>query len=227
MFSRATFPFHMLVAAAFVAATAPAAAQVAAPALETGDTWTYRAINDYNRQVIGTWTREVTSAAADGIRVATRAGAQSSDAVFRAPGEMASGVLGDRARGSIEPAIRLMPYPLVEGQTWSQKVVRTDPSSNEKREMHVRGKVGRWETVTVPAGQFKAIKIERTMYLGDYDSFRGVTERTETDWYAPEVKGPVKTQVFEEFCERRYYCGIGGFMPGERSTYELTSYRVR
>jgi hypothetical protein len=35
----------------------------------------------------------------------------------------------------------------------------------------------------------------------------------------------VKVQVFEEYCERRYSCGMGSFMPGERSTSELTSYR--
>jgi hypothetical protein len=224
MFSRAV-PLRILIAAALVAVSAPAVAQVAAPAFRAGDSWTYRMVNNYNRQVVGTWTREVTSAAAGGIAFDTRAGAISSPSVFRAPGEMTSGVLGDRASGSMEPAFQLAPFPLTEGRSWSQNVVRTDPVSNEQRPMLVQGRVRGWETVKVPAGEFKAIKVERTMYLGDYDSFRGITVRTETEWFAPEVKGPVKLVVFEEYCERRFGCPMGTQFPGERSTSELTAYR--
>jgi hypothetical protein len=213
----------LLLAAALAGASLPVAAQVAAPALKTGDTWIYRGIDHYNRQATGTWTREVTGTAP--VRVAVRAPEGSFDDVFRAPGELASGVLGDRARGAIEPAFQLMPFPLAEGKTWSQKVIRTDPVTNEKREMLVRGRVHGWETVKVPAGEFKALKVERTMYLGDYDSFRGITQRTETEWYAPDVRGAAKLVVFEEFCERRYGCPMGTHMPGVRATYELTSHK--
>jgi hypothetical protein len=182
------------------------AAQVAAPTLKAGDTWTYRGIDSYNRQPTGTWTREVTGTAASGIRVAVRSADGSVDDLFRAPGELTSGVLNDRARGTMDPAFQLMPFPLAEGKSWSQKVIRTDPVTNEKREMLVRGRVLGWETIKVPAGEFKAMKVERTMYLGDYDSFRGITQRTETEWYAPDIRGAAKVVVFEEFCERRYGC---------------------
>jgi hypothetical protein len=214
-----------LLAAALVCAAAPAAAQVAAPALKPGDTWTYRGVDNYNKRVTGTWSREVTSAAPGGIRIVTREGNTTTESLFRAPGEIASGVLGDRARGTMEPALSVTPFPLTEGKTWSQKVIRTDPGTNARREMLVTGRVRGWETVKVPAGEFKALKVERTLYLGDYDSFRGATQRTETEWYAPEVRGPVKVQVFEEYCERRYGCAMGSLMPGERATYELTAYR--
>jgi hypothetical protein len=214
-----------LLAAALVCAAAPAAAQVAAPALKPGDTWTYRGVDNYNKRVTGTWTREVASAAPGGIRIVTREGNTTTESLFRAPGEIASGVLGDRARGTMEPALSVTPFPLTEGKTWSQKVIRTDPGTNERREMLVTGRVRGWETVKVPAGEFKALKVERTLYLGDYDSFRGATQRSETEWYAPEVRGPVKVQVFEEYCERRYGCPMGTLMPGERATYELTAYR--
>jgi hypothetical protein len=218
-------PLRSLIAAALVAAALPATAQVAAPALKAGDSWTYRMVNNYNRQVVGDWTREVKGTTAGGIQVDTRAGGMSSESVFRAPGEMASGALGDRARGTMEPAFQLTPFPLAEGRSWSQKVVRTEPGTNERREMLVQGRVGSWETVKVPAGEFKAIKVERTMYLGDYDTFRGITIRTETEWYAPDVRGPVKVVVFEEYCERRFGCPMGTQFPGERSTSELTAYR--
>lgn len=214
-----------LLAAALLGTSLSVAAQVAAPALKAGDTWTYRGIDNYNRLPTGMWTREVTSTAASGIRVAVRSADGSVDDLFRAPGELTSGVLNDRARGTMDPAFQLMPFPLAEGKSWSQKVIRTDPVTNEKREMLVQGKVLGWETIKVPAGEFKAIKVERTMYLGDYDSFRGITQRTETEWYAPDIRGAAKVVVFEEFCERRYGCPMGSFMPGVRATYELTSYR--
>jgi hypothetical protein len=83
-----------------------------------------------------------------------------------------------------------------------------------------------WETVKVPAGEFRAMKVERTMYLGDYETFRGITQRTETEWYAPDIRGAAKVVVFEEFCERRYGCPMGSFMPGVRATYELMSYKT-
>ena len=214
-----------LLALALLGTSLSVAAQVAAPTLKSGDTWTYRGIDNYNRLPTGTWTREVTGTAAGGIRVAVRSADGSVDDLFRAPGELTAGVLSDRARGTMDPALQLMPFPLTEGKSWSQKVIRTDPVTNEKREMLVQGKVLGWETIKVPAGEFKAIKVERTMYLGDYDSFRGITQRTETEWYAPDIRGAAKVVVFEEFCERRYGCSMGSFMPGVRATYELTSYR--
>jgi hypothetical protein len=217
--------WRALLASALLGTALSVAAQVAAPTLKAGDTWTYRGIDNYNRLPTGSWTREVTGTAPSGIRVAVRSADGSVDDLFRTPGELTSGVLNDRARGTMDPAFQLMPFPLAEGKSWSQKVIRTDPVTNEKREMLVQGKVLGWETIKVPAGEFKAIKVERTMYLGDYDSFRGITQRTETEWYAPDVRGAAKVVVFEEFCERRYGCPMGSFMPGVRATYELTSYR--
>lgn len=216
-----------VLAAALVGVALPVAAQVAAPALKAGDTWTYRGVDNYSKQVTGTWTREVAAAAPGGIRVVTRDGGEATEALFRAPGEMSSGVLGDRARGTMEPALQVTPFPLAEGKAWTQKVVRTDPATGERREMLVTGRVRGWETIKVPAGEFKALKVERTLYLGDYDSFRGITQRTETEWYAPDVRGAAKIVVFEELCERRYGCPMGSFMPGVRATYELTSYGPR
>lgn len=224
MAPRLATVFRTLALAAFLAAAVPAAAQVAAPALRTGDTWTYQGINNYNRLPIGTWTRAVV-AAGPAIRVENRTeGRVASEALFTSPGTLESGVLSDTARGTMQPALQLMPFPLAEGQSWSQKVVRTDPATRQPREMLIRGWVRGWETVKVPAGEFKALKVERTIFLGDHTEFVGRTERTETEWYVPELRGPAKIVVFEEFCERRYSCGRS-YMPGVRETYELTAFK--
>lgn len=214
-----------VLAAALAGAALPVAAQVAAPTLKPGDTWTYRGIDNYNRLPTGTWTRAVTATGPDGIRVAVHGADGAFDDLFRGPGELAAGVLNDRARGAMEPALQVAPFPLAEGKAWSQRVIRTDAATGERREMRVTGRVRGWETVKVPAGEFKALKVERTMYLGDYDSFRGITQRTETEWYAPDIRGAAKIVVFEEYCERRFGCPMGSLMPGVRATYELTSFK--
>ena len=61
------------------------------------------------------------------------------------------------------------------------------------------------------------------MYLGDYDSFRGQTKRTEYEWYVPELAFPVKMQTFEEF---HFYKErvLSPYSYGDWMIYELTSY---
>jgi len=85
----------------------------------------------------------------------------------------------------------------------------------------VLGKVTGWETVKVPAGEFRALKIERVMLLGDYDHYRSQTRLTEHEWYVPEIRGAVKLQSWEEFRET----GDSHYLQGERQVYELLSYQ--
>lgn len=216
-----------IVAAAFVAActaSVPAIAQVAAaPALGAGESWTYREINAYNRLPIGDVTRQVTTSTGE-IRVVSRTGDSrvETQSGFARPGFLASGTLNDRAQGALQPPLEVMPFPLEPGKRWSQTVKRQDPVTGEMRDVHIDGRVVGWETVRVPAGEFRALKVERRMRLGDWDQFRGETWRAETEWYVPEVKGPVKLVVFEEYPERRF--SMWSFMPGERVVYELTAY---
>ncbi|MCZ7562655.1 MAG: DUF3108 domain-containing protein [Burkholderiales bacterium] len=144
---------------------------------------------------------------------------------YDSPGRLAAGALSERAEGTLMPALTLAPFPLREGERWTQTVMRDDLASGEKRETLVQGRVVGWETVKVPAGEFRALRIERRIDLGDYDPFRGPTLRWETEWYAPEVKGAVRLQVFEEYFEQRY-SRMASPMPGIRSLYELVSYKA-
>ncbi len=214
-----------VLAAAFAAAIAAPLSVLAqsapAPSIGAGDSWTYRGIS-YNRLPLADLTREVTGTGNE-IRVVTRAGGAEQTADFPRPGLLASGPLNDRATGTLAPALELMPFPLEAGKRWTQTVQRRDPVSGQMRDVRVEGRVIGWETVRVPAGEFRAMKVERRMWLGDWDEFRGETWRAETEWYVPEVKGPVKVTVFEEYPATRY--SLFSFMPGERFTYELTAWK--
>jgi hypothetical protein len=218
---------HRLAAAALAAASAfalPAFAQVAtAPAVGAGESWTYREINDYNRLPLREVTRSVAASGND-LRVVSRSGNFESTDGFARPGAQSSGMLNDRAQGTLTPALDVMPFPLEPGKRWTQTVQRRDAVTGEIRDVRVEGRVIGWETVRVPAGEFKALRVERRMWLGDWDQFRGETWRAETEWYAPDVKGPVKLTVFEEFPPHRYSL-FSGMMPGDRVTWELTSWK--
>lgn len=215
-----------LLAAALVAAPA-FAADVAAPALSAGDTWTYRHIDGYNKLNVGTLSSAVQVSGARDIRLVTRSdnGTTGFESIYAGPGLLASGMLSERAVGAMNPPLKLTPYPLREGEEWTQKVVRDDVMSREKRVTALRGKVIGWQTVKVPAGEFRALLIERAFELGDYDPFRGPTLRYEKEWYAPDVKGTVKLEVFEEYFEHRY-SRMGIPAAGTRAIYELVSFKA-
>jgi hypothetical protein len=225
---RSTLRIAILAATfGFTAAQPAGAADIAAPMLQTGDTWTYRHIDGYNKLDVGTVTSVVESAGPNGVRLVTRStnGLVSFESTYAGPGQLASGTLSERAAGAMNPPLQLTRYPLREGERWDQNVVRDDVMSREKRETEMHVKVIGWETVKVPAGEFRALLIERAFDLADYDPFRGPTLRYEKEWYAPEVKGTVKLEVFEEYFESRYG-RLEMPAPGTRATYELLSYKA-
>jgi hypothetical protein len=197
----------------------------AAP-LAAGDTWTYRTVNGYNGLAHGTWTQTVTAAAANDIRVELRGegGGAGELSVFSAPGQLAAGALNPRAGGRLEPALQLLPIPLEEGKRWRQSVTRFDPVLKQERTVSLYGKVAGWETVKVPAGEFRALRIEREIFLGDHDPFRGQTKLTEYEWYVPELKHWARLQSFEEY----HLAGdnaAGSYYQGERLVSELLSFQ--
>ena len=214
-------------AAALVGAPLGFAADLPAPVLQAGDTWTYRHIDGYNKLDVGTVSLAVEAARAGDIRLVTRSGdgRSASQSTYAGPGRLAAGTLSARAEGALNPPLELSRYPLHEGERWKQTVVRDDVLSGEKRATQLDAKVVGWQTVKVPAGEFRALLIERRIDLGDYDPFRGPTLRWEKEWYAPEVKGTVKLEVFEEYFENRYN-RLQSPMPGTRAIYELVSYKA-
>jgi hypothetical protein len=203
------------------------AADVAAPTLLAGDTWTYRHIDNYNKLVVGTVSSVVETGGPRDIRLVTRSGdgTVKSESTYASPGLLARGMLSERAEGAMNPPLKLTPFPLREGERWRQRVVRDDLMSREKRTTQLSGRVIGWQTVKVPAGEFRALLIERAFELADYDPFRGPTLRYEKEWYAPEVKGAVKLEVFEEYFYDRYN-RLQPLAPGTRAIYELVSYKA-
>jgi hypothetical protein len=92
-------------------------------------------------------------------------------------------------------------WPLVEGKTWKTAWFQPAIGGNGDWTARVIG----WETITVPAGTFQAIRIEldNSCYVTGVDG--GVCGQQDRVWYAPEVKRHVK---LERRSNRGPYMGV-------------------
>lgn len=211
---------------AAIAMACPVLAQSPAPAFKAGESWTYNEINGYNNEQRATIVREIVSAEGT-VRITTRTGEGKplDDAVWSAPGDLAAGAVNDRARGRFEPPLQMRPFPLTEGQRWTQRVTRADDLWKERRQTRIDGRALGWETVRVPMGEFRALKIRRVIHVGDQDPFRSESTREEIEWYVPELKMPVKLTV-REFYRDDPYDLMRSILPGDWYHWELTSAKV-
>jgi hypothetical protein len=90
----------------------------------------------------------------------------------------------------IEPPDEYFRYPLKEGQMWEQRGTRSSSKDNHlsKSQFIINRRVIGSEDVEVPAGKFKAWKIESTVQVD------GEITRKVTDWYSKKI-GSVKSYV--------------------------------
>jgi hypothetical protein len=174
-------------------AEAPVAV-VPAPQLNNGDTWVYVQINGYNKLPERTLTDTVHSTAG-GFVIERRSDhpgepvqTETIAAPWRETGETGIGV----ERTFSAPLARIA-LPIAPGQGWQERSTITDGYGAHflwQTWGHALG----WERVRTPAGEFVALRVERQMNLGDYDSSWSDTHVIETYWYAPEVKRWVRLE---------------------------------
>lgn len=219
-------------------AAAAQVVQVVAPRFAPGDSWTYQALDGWNRRYpVGEWRSHVRDAAAAGggtiaiaVTVTRPNGVEPRE--YADPSSLRSGTLKEGLAGALDPPLVLRPFPLTEGQTWTQTVSRSDPKDGTlaPRKVTVRGRVIGWETIDVPAGTFRALKIRRELDLGDQQGLRSETHRVEDEWYVPELKAPARFEVWESqrdptlsrilqytLVNRELYQLIGYHLPSETS----------
>ncbi len=206
---------------AFLTACLPAASAAAAPA--AGDTYVYQVVNAYNREVLGKVQHQVSTTDAGRVTVsvspdAAAAGAERTEVYtndgnwLRAPVE-SHGVPVEYEFAAPYPAYA---FPLDPGKTWSVRVSASVPSLGARRSVRVDGRVLGAERVRVPAGEFDAIKVMRFVYPGDEGrNHASETRITETEWYAPALGRPVRTERKSEWinpseCSQHGGCDFRG-----------------
>lgn len=92
---------------------------------------------------------------------------------------------------SYAPPLPYLSFPAAPGKSWQARVAESMPTG-ATRVHEVRGTIVGWETVTVPAGTFKGLKIVLTDEISE--DGRLVHRGEDTSWYVPEVRRSVKTE---------------------------------
>jgi hypothetical protein len=123
--------------------------------------------------------------------------------------------LPNGATTTYSPAIPYLRFPMSPGQRWQARVVETKADGTQ-RVHELRAAVEGWESVSVTAGRFDALRV----VLND-DILEGgvlISQGQDVSWYVPEVRRSVKseeTSVTPSNGERR------------RRTIALVEYAVR
>jgi hypothetical protein len=186
---------------------------VPAPFVEPGDCWTYRTqgfenrgpIDEYEECVTHVdWHKEVIIAVAK-----LKGSGREIDTAYSTEWIPRTSVGGAITTSYKSPRARI--FPLRVGDTYKTEreysMAFIGPNAGE--ETHVV-KVVRWEDVTVPAGTFRALKIEDFGTGRRFDASLRYTFRS-VSWYVPAVNRHVKSW-YED--------------PSFRRGTELTAYRL-
>jgi len=214
------------------------------PVVKVGDTWIYRTTTERGSSGWNQTDEEikVTRVTPTAIFIATKASGST-----QPPKEMLVGPDWSRMRdvnGKETVVNRPFAFPLADGKSWDVLYSEQNPNKDHKSErFDSRFRVVGYETVEVPAGKFRALKIEseghweaelapRQSVVQGAQSGQGAatlvtqvqnTAERQTSgrlykafWYAPEVKRWVKS--VEE------YYSSGG-VRSERYSQELESFK--
>jgi len=177
-----------------------------------GDSWVYRFVDGFRRSEVARLTYRIEDISGDGLKelltVSTEPKFASQAVVNRAPGfPVRTGL--KFAPPDLAPYLQAF-YGL-QGEPLPTVSRRVTSDASVDMRMRVVGR----EAITVPAGQFDAIKVEAEGR--GYTLFKQLQVHSIiTIWYAPKVKRFVKytAQSFEHD------------LPLELSTFELVDYRV-
>ena len=204
---------------------------VAAPAV--GDTYVYRVSNAYNNEARGSLTYRVDNIDSDRVTVSVTPDQPS----LGLPYTTVSTRDGNWLRHPLinhdmsvdytfSPAYPAYVAPLDAGKSWSRRVRATNPNSIRGNSVRVDGEVLGTERITTPAGAFDTIKVRRRVYAGDWDTFISETSIVETDWYAPALGRPVRTERNSSYLNPQQ-CGASSSctpVRGDWNLIELVSY---
>lgn len=214
------------------------------PSVAVGDTWVYRSTTERGSSGWNQTDEEVkvTRVTPTAIFLATKAAGST-----QPPKEMFVGPDWSRVRdvnGKETVVNRPLEFPLSDGKSWDVVYTEQNPNKNHKSEtFNSHFSVVGYETVDVPAGKFRALKIESEGHWeaeiapsqsvvqgaqsaqGDATMVTKVQSTTERKasgrlykafWYVPQVKRWVKS--VEE-----YYSSSG--VRNERYSEELESFK--
>ena len=159
------------------------------PYVEVGDCWSYRQTTNHKQDtLVNDYTLCVTYVdyGTNVILSTLSSGAKEQYQTFTAEWN----IVTDRRTVRTSPT-RFLKFPLHVGETYSfESSYRNSDSAEIERKSKWDMKVVGWEDVIVPAGKFRAVRIEGIGTNADGRPARQQTQ--ETIWYVPEVNRKVK-----------------------------------
>lgn len=199
----------------FPALGADESAPVPKPDVKEGETWTYQFTNLVAnvRKPVNVQIR-VSFVSAGVIATIDRIGdGQEGDSQYTAewnPSAQASGQV-------YKEPFRRFRFPLKVGDSYPFTYEVAFRGSPNRSKSEGTFKVVGWEDVVVPAGKFRALKIEGRGAYQRLDTRGGALQRWDI-WYVPEVKRHVK-DLYED--------GPPGGNPDTKRLFELTGFKVQ
>jgi hypothetical protein len=202
------------------------AVSVAAPDFHPGENWTYRLRDGYNGEVQRSFREEVQRA--DNEAMSTRSVGE------RITGSVVESYTGDGNPVNVHLGRAALPvsytpyypayvFPLEVGGKWQQRFV-LQQAGGRRINASLYGRVVAWEHVSVPAGEFDALRINRQVYLDDEEFWRTGTVVDETDWYVPAIGRYVKHEDSSQYFEKSARRG-GGLRRGDWTIVELQAFQ--
>lgn len=203
-------------------------AVAAAPNPAVGARWTYRGREGFRWPVVWEETHEVTAAGAGGLTVRVTLKGPTIDIVREeklvAPGMVSTGALMDVETRRFAMPLERYRFPLAPGETWNQWVTNFNESLKREGRINRYVRVGGWEKVSTPAGEFDAIRMRVFMRLDDEEFWRYPTTCNYLIWYAPSVGAPVREEKEAEYRERGDEMDGQGAVRAQHTVLELVSY---
>jgi len=185
-------------------------AQVEAPLVTAGASWTYRAHDGYTKLDRGTYRETLVAADAQVLTMeVSHGGAAAQTQRYTRDWNWIEKPLTNLQSFRFDPPFPALPFPLEAGKQWRARVRATDPATGRVNTVLVHGDVLGWERVRVPAGEFDTIKVRRIVYAGNAEFFREEENIFEYDWYAPALGRVVKRSTSSEHVDRSLSCGDG------------------
>jgi len=178
--------------------TAPATApSVRAPA--PGQSWTYRQLDFFNSQLVDE-VRETVESVGDDIVIARRGTHQPQLAseIHSPWGQLRHDPVWDAAQ-TYEQALPLWPPGLEPGQPLALHTRYQRDHDSFRYAVGLYLVAWRWERVSMPAGEFECLRVERTLRQQHHDFSRLETLRHDTLWLAPEVGRWVLRETWGEY----------------------------
>ena len=200
----------------------PAAAQEAAeriegPAVKVGDTWIFNKVNGWNGALEEVSLVRVTHVDSGGILMEAGGLDGSQPArIERTAGFNLVRIEAPQFSKTTLPFYPNFSFPLWVGKTWKGQVA-FESSDQPGKEVHAElsARVVGFESVTVPAGTFFALKIEMSgPYRARNVEYNWTGRIEDTLWYAPQVRNAVRYE----------YKDTSGTSPYNHEIHELVNF---